>query len=326
MNVYLTFDIEIWCNGWADLDQKFPASFDRYVYGRSEHGAYALPKTLEILQRHGIPGVFFVEPLFSARFGSGYLQTIVGMLREAKQEIQLHIHPEWTDEISPPLISDCKEKRQHLSYYTQEEQTSLIQTGIRLLQEAGSGTISAFRAGSFAANLDTYAALRDNAIFVDSSLNRTYACSVPDMAADLREQQDAFALENGVDIYPITVFTDGFGTSRHAQVGACGFEELRDSLNSAYAGGYSSFTILSHNFEMLKPGSTTPDFIVSKRFERLCEFLSKNRQRFQTSGFNGLQRLPGSTVQNPAKPPLKSNPVSTLKRHVEQAYRRINPN
>ena len=45
---YLTFDIEIWCNGWNDLDRVFPASFERYVYGHSAHGDYALPKTLEL--------------------------------------------------------------------------------------------------------------------------------------------------------------------------------------------------------------------------------------------------------------------------------------
>ena len=49
VKVYLTFDIEVWCGGWKDLDAKFPASFERYVYGRSSAGDYALPKTLEIL-------------------------------------------------------------------------------------------------------------------------------------------------------------------------------------------------------------------------------------------------------------------------------------
>ncbi len=63
MKVYLTFDVEIWCNGWDDLDGRFPSSFERYVYGRSRHGDYALPKTLEILAGTGLTGVFFVEPL-----------------------------------------------------------------------------------------------------------------------------------------------------------------------------------------------------------------------------------------------------------------------
>ena len=70
MNVYITFDVEVWCNSWRDLDARFPASFERYYFGRSDAGDYALPKTLEILNRHGLLGVFFVEPLFSARFGS----------------------------------------------------------------------------------------------------------------------------------------------------------------------------------------------------------------------------------------------------------------
>ena len=75
MNVYLTFDIEVWCNGWSHLDDNFPGSFERYVYGASRTEGYALPKTLQILQRHGLHGVFFVEPLFSARFGSQHLKT-----------------------------------------------------------------------------------------------------------------------------------------------------------------------------------------------------------------------------------------------------------
>jgi peptidoglycan/xylan/chitin deacetylase (PgdA/CDA1 family) len=41
----------------------------RALYGRSPAGDYALPKTLEILDRNGLKGVFFVEPLFAARFG-----------------------------------------------------------------------------------------------------------------------------------------------------------------------------------------------------------------------------------------------------------------
>jgi hypothetical protein len=56
MNVYLSFDIEVWCGSWDDLDGRFPASFERYVYGRSPKGDYALPKTLEILAKNGLKG------------------------------------------------------------------------------------------------------------------------------------------------------------------------------------------------------------------------------------------------------------------------------
>ena len=136
MNVYITFDVEVWCNDWDNLDSKFPASFERYYFGRSKSGAYALPKTLEILNNHGLKGVFFVEPLFSARFGSPYLDVVTGLIREAGHDIQLHLHPEWTDEISPPIIEDVAVKRQHLTFYSEDEQAALIAFGRGLLEES----------------------------------------------------------------------------------------------------------------------------------------------------------------------------------------------
>lgn len=174
MNVHLTFDVEIWCNGWRHLDQEFPAAFERYVYGRSKRGEYALPATLDVLNRHGLRGTFFVEPLFAARFGMKYLQRIVRMIEAAGQEVQLHLHPEWTDEISPPPLAGVVEKRQHLCYYTRGEQTRLLEFGLQLLRSETRGNIYAFRAGSYAANLDTYAALGAVGLAVDSSLNRAF--------------------------------------------------------------------------------------------------------------------------------------------------------
>ena len=77
MNVLLTFDVEVWCDGWSDLDRNFKHLFPRYVYGRSRRGAFALPKTLEILDAHGLRATFFVEPLFAYRFGIEPLAEIV---------------------------------------------------------------------------------------------------------------------------------------------------------------------------------------------------------------------------------------------------------
>ena len=181
MNVYLSFDVEIWCNNWNELDERFPSSFERYIYGRSRHGDYALPETLATLLRHGLRGVFFVEPLFSARFGQQYLQQIAHLIEAADQDVQLHLHPEWTDEIRPPIIADIASKRQHLSYYTLEEQTALIGFAKQALEGVASRPVTAFRAGSYAANRDTYEALRRNGILVDSSLNEHMSISGADL-------------------------------------------------------------------------------------------------------------------------------------------------
>lgn len=314
MNVYLTFDVEVWCGGWNRLDEAFPGAYERYIYGRSAAGEWALPKTLEILQRHGLRGVFFVEPLFSARFGAIHLERIVHKLREAGQDVQLHLHPEWTDEIRPPLITDCQRKRQHLNYYTLEEQTQLIAHGRRLLEDAGSGTVTAFRAGSYAANGDTLQALQHNGIHIDSSPNRWYSISAP----DLRERHDFRTpfRHGSVSVYPITVFADGFGRDRPAQINGTGFEELRGALRTACHSGQRDFVIVSHSFEMLKPASSVPDPFVVRRFERLCAFLDAERDRMPTVSYAPLDDVP------PAVRPPSASVWATGRRYGEQLLRR----
>ena len=314
MNVYLTFDIEIWCNNWAELDQRFPASYERYVYGRSAHGDFALPATLRILQEHGLRGVFFVEPLFSARFGQKYLDTIVQIIITAGQDVQLHLHPEWTDEIRPAILSDVSRKRQHLCHYSLDKQTELIRFAKQSLEAAGACAIDAFRAGSYAANRDTFQALRRNAIMIDCSLNEIDPAGGKDIPVP-----DHYLTQleiDGVTTYPVTVFKDGFGRLRPAQVGACGFAEMQDALRSAQASGCQHFVIVSHNFEMLKAASSEPDWVVVRRFERLCGFLASQRRRFLVGSFKPA--APPSTGLRPV-----AGTWSTGKRWAEQIFRRL---
>lgn len=284
MKIFLTFDIEIWCNGWDSLDERFPMAFDRYIYGRSKVGEYALPKTLEIMQRHGLKGVFFVEPLFAARFGVEYLAKIVNLIKGAGQEIQLHLHPEWTNEIRPAIFPDKPYKRQHLIHYSRDEQVDLVARGLQLLRDAGVKEINAFRAGSFAANGDTLDALKACGLGIDASLNMCYSIS----GADVRTEGDFYfpRMRNGLQLIPMSVFRDGFGRLRHAQVGACSTKEFIQAIEASHEHNHPCFTILSHNFEMLRVGSVERDSIVAGRFEALCQFLGRNSKFLPTEGFS----------------------------------------
>ena len=315
MNVYLTFDVEVWCNDWTQLDARFPASFDRYVYGRSVRGSYALPQTLEILGRHGLRGVFFVEPLFSARFGAQYLATIVGLIRAAGQDVQLHLHPEWTDEIRPPLLADVSRKRQHLIHYSADEQTQLVAFGKRALETAGAGLVDAFRAGSYAVDAGTYLALARNGIAIDSSLNETAAISGADLLAP--SSYSTARQVGSVSAFPVTVFRDGLGRLRPAQIGACSFAELRDALASAHNLGCQHFVIVSHNFEMLKPGRSDPDNTVVRRFERLCQLLASRSADYRVGPF--VHEVKTSCRES--RPSVQA--WSTGLRLAEQAMRRL---
>ncbi len=316
LDVFLTVDVEVWCDGWDHIDEKFPGAFRKYIYGPTPKGEFGLPYQLKVLNEHGLTGVFFIEPLFSARFGAEPLAEIVGMVRDSAQEIQLHLHTEWVDEARHPLLEDVHAKRQHLRYFNQHEQTTLIATGARLLQQAGAGDVNAFRAGSFGFNRETLGALATNRIPFDSSYNASL------FGPDSGVLPGVIVVEpiecDGVYEYPMTVFNDGTPSLRHAQLTACTYQEMESLLWQALEAGRSSFVILSHGSELLNQAKDRADDVVVKRFHKLCAFLAQHRDVFNVRGFHGLR--PNTTQQQPA--PLTSPIWKTGVRMLEQAYRR----
>lgn len=316
LDVFYTVDVEVWCDGWNNIDEKFPDAFRKYIYGPTPKGDFGLPYQLDVLRDHGLAGVFFIEPLFSSRFGEHPLAEIVGLVREYGQEVQLHLHTEWVDESRVPLLDGVAAKRQHLRYFPLEEQSILIAKGVELLKQAGAADINAFRAGSFAFNRDTLDALRTNGIPFDSSYNASL------FGPDSGVMPGVAVVEpiecGGVYEYPMTVFEDGTGSLRHAQLTACSYQEMEGLLWQALESGRHSFVILSHGSELLNQPKNRLDDVVVKRFRKLCSFLDKNRDAFRVRGFQGLR--PQLSQQQPA--PLTSPIWKTGVRMLEQAYRR----
>ena len=316
MDILLTSDVEIWCNGWENLDATFAQAFNRYIYGRTKHGDYGLEFQTRSLQERDLIGNFFVEPLFSYRFGLEYLTEIVGIIRAQQQNTELHLHTEWVDEITPPLISECNQKRQHLRYFNRSEQTELIAAGKQRLIDAGAEKPCAFRAGSFAFNQDTYLALAANDIFVDSSYNATQF-GLSSGVQPHKTMTSAFQ-EGCISEYPMSIFRDGTGGLRHAQLTACSFREIETILWQALEAGQKSFVFLFHNFELLNPSHTQADWITIKRFEQLLDFLERNKSDFPTRSFRQMKHITNTDKDIE----LRSKPWQTALRYGEQIYRR----
>lgn len=316
LDVFFTVDVEVWCGGWDDLDTKFPDAFRRYVYGPTRRGDYGLPYQLRTLGDHGLDGVFFVEPLFAARFGPDPLAEIVGLLNDAGQEVQLHLHTEWVDEAREPLLPNATRKRQFLFDHSLPEQKKLIAAGLKLLDRAGAGDVNAFRAGSFGFNTDTLAALSANGVTFDSSYNASMHGPSSGLMPGVVLYEPIES--RGVHEYPMTVFRDGTRSLRHAQLGACSYREIEGLLWRALESGRKAFVILSHNFELMNQALDAPDNTVVARFDRLCAFFDRHRDCFRLRGFRDLE-----ASLAPSQPmPLDSPLWKTGLRMVEQLSRR----
>jgi len=316
LNIFITVDVEIWCGTWHEVDQNFPKAFQSQIYGPTKKGNYGLPLKLKILNDHGLQASFFVEPLFSTRFGKGPLEEIIGLIKEYRQDIQLHLHTEWVDEAKTPIIPNSSKKRQYIKYFSLEEQKILIKKGIDLLTEAGGNTIKAFRAGSFAANLNSLKALNYNNIFIDSSYNLALKNHENISPSKVIHQPQ---LIEGVYEYPMTVFRDGINRIRHAQLAACSTSEIVDAIKRAEEANWNSFIILSHNFELLNRSRTEPEQVVTRRLIELCQFLEKQRDLYKCVTFNSI--TPTSSANQPKM--LTINRRATLRRLKEQLFSRI---
>lgn len=316
MKLLFTVDVEIWCNGWKDLDRQFPSAFKQYIYGPTSHGGYGLPFQMDLLSEHGVKGVFFVEPLFALRFGQGMLDEIVGLIQERGHEVQLHLHTEWADEALEPFMPGLTSKRQHLRFFSQAEQQLLIAKGLELMRCAGATSINAFRAGSFAFNRDTLLALKALGIPFDSSYNASMFG--PDSGVMPGVSMVQPALCDGVHEYPLTVFQDGTRVLRHAQLSACSSAELEGLILQALEQQRGTFVMLSHGFELMNRGRNGPDPVAVQRLRDLCRFLERNKDSVQVCGFQGLEPRP----VNVQPPPLKSPLLRTGIRMLEQVGRR----
>lgn len=316
LDVYLTVDVEVWCDGWIGIDAKFPSAFRTYMYGPTAKGEYGLPYLTKVLSSHQMTGVFFVEPLFSCRFGMAPLVEIVQLLTTGNQEVQLHLHTEWVDEARVPLLEGVDGKRQHLRHFSLQEQVQLIRIGQRLLEEAGAQSPGAFRAGSFGLNQDTLAALSQCGIHIDSSYN----ASMMGLSSGISPNEPLLDVTcvSGIHEVPMTVFKDRLGKMRHTQLTACSFLELEGLLWRSLETGRQSFVLLMHNFELLNKAMTKRDPIVVKRFHQLCEFLDRHRDVFRVRGFKNWHASPQST-----RTPMLTAPWwHTGQRVMEQALRK----
>lgn len=318
LNVFITVDTEVWCGSWKNLDRRFPQAFQNYVYGNTPNGDYGIPFQLRILSDFGLNAVFFVEPLFSGRFGRRYLTEIVDLIKDADQDIQLHLHTEWVDESLEDILKyRLKKKKQHMRHFSEQDQEMLIRKGMDWLKEAGVKSVNAFRAGSFGMNKHTLTAARKAGVEYDSSYNETLSVN---SGMDSEQLIDGPVELNGVIEYPMTVYEDWPGHLRHAQLTACSFKELEGLLWQSAELEKDSFVLLSHNFELFDPATMKPNKINIKRFEKLCNFLDKHRDTFNTTDFENLDGNPPSDINTD---PLKSPIWKTGLRMAEQVVSKV---
>lgn len=302
--VFLTVDTEFaWRHHAAghDLDA---------IYRRSlEPAGVGLAFQLALLAEHGLKACFFVDPMPALVYGLAPIARIVETILAGGQEVQLHLHPGWRG----ARIGDAGRAhgRIDLNQYDAVEQRDLLATATELLVDAGAPPPVAFRAGSYAADDHTLAALAALGIRYDSSHNGAVAAS----RIGLPRRQIA-PVEREVIEIPVTVIEDAPDRLRTFQLCALSAGESYDALEHAAISGHAAVTIVSHGFELSNRAGTRPNRVHVRRFQALCAGLARMRGVLPTQHFATAPALPLGRDDRPLSP----DPLRTGWRRAEQLW------
>ena len=320
LNVYLTIDVELWSPGWQLGPDALSNAFDTYILGKTENGNYGLQYQLDIINDAGLTAVCFVEPLFTKAAGTGYLSQIVDICRQRGNEIQLHAHPEWLKHAAPDFKGIDFSERYLLSQFSQQEQCEIITEARDILASVTDCKISAFRAGSFAANTATLAALSQAGIALDSSYNPSMPSPDNGFTEECHAANARFRQADVTEI-PMTVYKTHNNTLRHSQLAACTFKELRSLLLKSYQAGHSDFVILSHSAELLDGSRRRKDPGNIATLVKLVAFIAANQDKFRCKLFNEIINTDADLPA--AKPLVKLGVNYSLHRAVAKITRLI---
>ncbi|WP_066720024.1 polysaccharide deacetylase [Sphingomonas pituitosa] len=304
--VFLTIDTELmWRHHVAGLDLA-------EVAARSfEPAGVGVSWQLERLAAFDLKACFFVDPMPALVHGLGPIEAVVRAIRTAGQEVQLHLHPNWTGASAADRAR--MPSRFDLVDYSAEEQRALIRQARALLIEAGAPPPIAFRGGSYAANDATLASLAAEGFAYDSSHNGS---EHPwPSAIGLPPRRISPVRHQGVIEVPVTLIDTGTAL-RHFQICALSVREMRAALDHAVAQGHAALTIISHGFELANRAGTRPNAVHVRRFEALCRMLAERRDVLPTAHF--ADRPPLALDRDDA--PLGPNALRTRLRQAEQLW------
>lgn len=321
LKVLITVDTEVYplFTDWrADHLQR---DIRRDLYGETRQGEYGVAYQVRTLAEHGLKGVFFVEGLFASAIGIEPLRELVGPMVAGGHEVQLHLHPEWLAWMPDPPVPHAG--REMTNEFTVDEQATLVGLGARNLVAAGAPAVTAFRAGDYAANLDTLDALGRNGIAYDSSYNPCFGCSFPGEGGAFGSTTQATVVRTVCEV-PVSHWRTWPVGRRHAQLTAASVAEMEAALWHARRNEWDAFVVVLHSFELLKSrrkrvADPAPDPVVVDRFLALCRFLQRHRDQFQACGFNDLGPVPGAPGREKA---ALSSPVARTGMRVLQQLRR----
>lgn len=269
--VYLTIDTEYSAGLAVRLGPHARQEvFDRSISCRTPCGEVGIFHQMDVMDAHGIKGVFFVDPMPAMVWGTKAIAAIVEPILQRGHDVQLHLHPEWLE-----IAGEANPLRglagRNMHDFTEAEQVELIEIAREYLMLAGAPVPIAFRAGNYGASDATLRALARVGIAYDSS--HVPGISGSECRISLGPKDGRVVRHEGTVEVPVGSLR-GVRGRRHAQITALSHWEMAAALRHCVGNGVPMFNIVSHSFELMCRGRKRANAIVRGRFARFCKTIA----------------------------------------------------
>ncbi|HEY8814171.1 MAG TPA: polysaccharide deacetylase family protein [Candidatus Dormibacteraeota bacterium] len=216
-----------------------------------EFGVFGILDELDVRR---LRGTFFVNVYEADRQPAGVVRSVVQEIAARGHEVGLHAHPSPTmDTYQKPLFR-----------LSQESQAEVLRHGVDLIAHWTGTPPTSFRAGGYALNDDTFAALEDVGIAVDSS------CFFPSPNNhNTRLTVNAVAMAGSVIEVPVTTVLRLNGDerleARKLDIDWLSVDALAATLDALVGQGVDFAMFMMHSFSFIEKLTRMPDDPPSSR-------------------------------------------------------------
>lgn len=252
--VMVTVDVESYERGNGNPDKQ--------IWGKQPDGEHGIRRIMDLLQKHRLKGVFYLNVYEAAKFGEPQIAAVARVINERGHDLELHTHPF-------PMYGVRTMQRADF-----DRQVEILQHGKQMIRAWTGKTVVAHRAGAFAANLDTLRAVHAAGLVVDSSLSP----STP--RTTLSHQLPASNLPRvlyGVVELPITFYSQlrlgKWQSLQFLDVESTSLGEFKSVIRQFRNARFPIVNIMMHSFSFVRDG--TENQALEQKFDQLLEFLAK---------------------------------------------------
>ena len=273
-HVLITVDVESFREG----------SPKENIWGELEgfEGRYGIPEIIDILDKHGVKGTFYLNVYEMATHGESEMRKVARYIADSGHDLQLHTHP--STMYGKPL-----------NKFDKAEQLEILRKG-RMLLEAWTGRIAnAHRAGAYKANGETIQALKMEGFELDSSLS---PASMSPLFKEGYDGNDVFEIDGIIEI-PVSYFYQvrlgPFTSKRFLDIESTSMREFRKVLTEFVAHGSCAVNVMMHSFSLTRYGQ--PDSRVADKLNQLLEFIAEQDDLEAVSTDEFIERYKAHDLQ-----------------------------